>query len=266
MKKWKRLLAIMLCIFCVQVPVVTMPQTAMAAETAVKQGLKREGSKYYYYVNGVKVTNTWKTVSYTSNGKTVSYRYYFGANGAAYAGRKYNGVNMPIVKKIGNYYYAFNIYGRMLKNTFATVYVERNGKVYEYKYYLRSNGTAYVGTKDIWGQTVPTVRKIGNYYYGFDLYGRVIKGTYVIKNQFYYFISDGRMNVSRTRNLRLASKQGTDAAAIRKLLGNPKKVETSPSCYAGGDGIDERLYYNGFTVSLFKYNDGREIVLGVSNV
>ena len=71
MKKWtKKILAAVLCLMMLQIPaaepligVKTLngPSTAKAAK--VKNGLKKEGGQYYYYVKGKKVKNTWKTVT-----------------------------------------------------------------------------------------------------------------------------------------------------------------------------------------------------------
>ena len=55
-------------------------QTVQAASTAkaakVKNGLKKEGGQYYYYVKGKKVKNTWKTVTVANKttGKKMTYR------------------------------------------------------------------------------------------------------------------------------------------------------------------------------------------------
>lgn len=117
MKKWKKLLAVILCILFVQAPMLALSEPVVA-EAAVKSGLKKENKQYYYYVKGKKVKNTWKTVTVKSNGKKVSYRYYFGKNGAAYKGKKSNGIVIPAVKKIKGKYYAFGDTGRMLKGTY----------------------------------------------------------------------------------------------------------------------------------------------------
>ncbi len=73
MKKWIKILSMVLCLILSQVPVlepVTTLQTVQAATTkTVKNGLKKENGQYYYYVKGKKVKNTWKTVTVT-NSKT----------------------------------------------------------------------------------------------------------------------------------------------------------------------------------------------------
>ena len=111
------------------------PVTAEAA--SVKQGLVKENGKYYYYAvnkagKSVKVTEKWKTVKVTKNGKTSYSRYYFGKNGAAYAGSEKLGVKTPAVKKIDGKYYGFGVDAKMLKGTYF---------INEKFYVFSSNGT-----------------------------------------------------------------------------------------------------------------------------
>lgn len=115
MRKWKKLLVIVLCLMMVQAPAVsfTQPQTVEAA--AVKNGLKKEKGKYYFYEDGKRVTNTWKNVKRVKNGKTTTERYYFGTNGAAYAGKIVYGSYTPSIRKVNGKTYAFGYSGRMLK-------------------------------------------------------------------------------------------------------------------------------------------------------
>lgn len=124
-KKWKKFLAIAMSAFCLQAPasLVTEPVTVMAKE--VKTGLQRENGKVYFYQNGQKVRNTWKTVKEIKKGKSVVSRYYFGSNGAAYAGRKIYGTNVPAIKLINGKYYGFGTEGRMLRGIYVV-----NGKFY----------------------------------------------------------------------------------------------------------------------------------------
>lgn len=100
------------------------PVSTEAADTSVaKKGLVKEKGKYYYYVinadgQSEKVTNKWKTVKVTKNGKTATYKYYFGKDGAAYAGSVKLGVKTPAFRKVGTKYYGFDTYARMLKGTY----------------------------------------------------------------------------------------------------------------------------------------------------
>lgn len=204
-KKWKKFLAAALCGFCLQAPVsaVTEPVAVMAEN--VKSGLQKENGKIYFYENGQKVRNTWKTVREVKKGKSVVSRYYFGANGAAYAGRKVYGTNVPAIKNI-------------------------NGKVY-----------------------------------GFGSEGRMLRGIYVVNGKFYVFDSKtGVINQTKSARLRSASAYEKDAAQLRSLLGRPKKTKVMDSCY--GDGKDLILNYSTFYVNLFRNQQGKEIVLGVSGI
>lgn len=297
MKKWKRILAVILCLLCVQVPVVSESAAVRVEAATVKKGLKKEGTKYYYYVNNKKVTNTWKSVTKTVNGKKTTYRYYFGKDGAAYAGKK----GAPALKKISGAYYAFDSTGKMLKgktylisgvyrtfsstgqmtglmkegsnyyyykgskkvtNSFVNVkFKNSSGKTYTNRYYFGKNGAAYKGKKDSMGTVIPAVKKIGSYYYGFDASARMITGTYVVNEKFYVFASNGRLNKTTTNKLRTASRYQANAATLRSLLGKPQKTVTSDSCY--NDGKDLLLYYPHFYVSLNRDKAGKEIVFGV---
>lgn len=135
--------AVLACTLLVQTPVAAgaaAPQSNAAKAVSVeenslqtaakKKGLKLERGKYYYYKNGVKVKNKWLTLK--RNGKY--YKYYFRANGAAYAGTKVYGTSVPAVKKISGAYYGFDRLGHMLKGTYVVnnkfyVFSSKNGKM-----------------------------------------------------------------------------------------------------------------------------------------
>lgn len=95
--------------------------TLQTAAKTKKSGLQPEKGKYYYYKNGVKVKKKWLTLKQ----KGKYYKYYFGANGAAYAGTRQYGTSIPAVKKIGSANYGFDYQGHMLKGTYVI-----NGKFY----------------------------------------------------------------------------------------------------------------------------------------
>lgn len=103
MKLWKKLLIILLCMMVVQVPMTAVCGTSKVEAASVKKGLKKSNGKYYYYVNGKKVKNTWKSVKVTVNGKKTTCKYYFGKNGAAVTGKK----------TIGGKAYYFNSKGQL---------------------------------------------------------------------------------------------------------------------------------------------------------
>ena len=110
MKEMKKLLFALLCLVLVQTVFISGSAVTEVKAATVKSGLKKEKGNYYYYVKGKKITNQWKTIKTTSKGKTTSYKYYFGKNGAAYMApvpydkSKYN----VLVKKIGGKQYGFD--------------------------------------------------------------------------------------------------------------------------------------------------------------
>lgn len=234
MKKWKKLLFLIACLMFVQVStqVMTTPVNVEAATT--KEGLKKENGKYYYYENGKKVTNTWKTVR--------SYKFYFGKTGAAYTNT---------VVKIKNSYYGFNKYGRMLTNAWKTV----KGN----KYYFGKTGVAYKGTV-LYGEKQIKIVKINGKSYGFDTYARMVKGDYVKNGKFYSFnTKTGVYDASRTSKLRSASKYEKNASTLRSLLGKPSKYEKLDGCYGGQEYY---WYYKNVMVNVAVKN-GKTVVLSV---
>lgn len=121
MKKQIKSFSVVICLFLLSVFAMCISSTTVQA--AAKKGLVKEKGKYYYYVlkkdgTSEKATETWKTVKVKKNGKTISYKYYFGKNGAAYAGSTKNGIKTPAVKKIGDKYYGFGTDAKMLKGTY----------------------------------------------------------------------------------------------------------------------------------------------------
>ena len=122
MKKWIKILAVVLCLCFVQTPVMESVTSVTEVQAAVKTGLKKEKGKYYYYSKGKKVKNTWKNVKVknTKTKKTVTYRYYFGKNGAAYQGGKQWGEPYLTVKTIKGKKYGFDQYGHMVKGDYVS--------------------------------------------------------------------------------------------------------------------------------------------------
>ena len=120
MKKCKKILILVLCLLMVQIPVLTVSPAETVQAATVKSGLKKEKGKYYYYEKGKKVQNTWKTIKTKENGKTVSCRYYFGKNGAAYAAGKSYGKYNVAVKKIKGVQYGFDTRGRLVKGIYVS--------------------------------------------------------------------------------------------------------------------------------------------------
>lgn len=89
---------------------------AYAASDSQGTLVKKIKGKYYGFdKKGRMITNKFRSVKKKKGKKTVTYRYYFGKNGAAYTGKKVNGVKEIAVKKIGSKSYGFDVYGRMVK-------------------------------------------------------------------------------------------------------------------------------------------------------
>lgn len=204
MKTWKKLLVSMAVVLLMAVlPVSSLG--SLRAEAAAKKGLVKSGGKYYYYSGGKKIKKKWKNIKVKENGKKVTYRYYFGKDGAAYAAKKVSGMKKNIVaKKIGSKTYGFDRYGHMMKGVCAT----SSGKIY------------FFNNKGVWNKT-------------------------------------------KSKQYNSAAKYGKNAATIRKLLGTPLKEKTSDSCYLPGQGVDVQVTYENVVLSLFRYNNGTEIVFGV---
>ncbi len=153
----------------------------------------------------------------------------------------------------------FYVKGKKIKNKWKTV-----GKD---KYYFDKTGAAITGKKS-GSIVIPKVYKISGKSYGFDNKGRMVKGLYVIKDEFYMFSTkDGAYKSSTTKKLRAAAKTGqkttTLLALLKKLVGDPLSREDYPdSCY--GDGKDSVLYYSGFMVQLFTDKKGKTTIVGVN--
>lgn len=266
MRKWKMALAGALSLFMIETPVAySLPVYSVAAEestvadTAVLNGLVKENNKYYYYVNG-KMQKGWQNVTTQSNGKSVTYRYYFGSNGAAYAATPQQ---KTLVKKIGGKYYGFNSLGRVRTNTFCNVKMKKGKTTSTYRYYFGSNGAAYAGKKS-YGTPEIAVKKIKGKYYGFNLNGNMVKGTWVKSGKFYVFGKSGVYNAALSKKLRAAAGYEKDAAALLSLIGNPKKIQVlENTCY--GNGTEMYYYYDNYFADIFKFSGtGKTIVLGVS--
>lgn len=97
-------------------------QDETQTEATVKQGLKKENGKYYYYSNGKAVKNTWKTV----NGN----RYYFNSKGYA----------VTYSAKIDGKLYVFKTNGQLVKPSKTSIV-----KVGNYSYYVNKSGIASTG-------------------------------------------------------------------------------------------------------------------------
>lgn len=127
MKKFKAVLLILASIFIMQLCVPVSASAASASETnvlraSVKKGLKKENGKYYYYVNGKKVTNSWRKIN--------KKQYYFTAKGYA----------ATYSAKIDGKLYVFNTAGQLMQPAKSSIV-----KVGKYSYYVNKNGQAATG-------------------------------------------------------------------------------------------------------------------------
>ncbi len=131
MKKTARVLIMVLCLTLVAPAFLTMPASYAAGETTKKKGLVKENGKYYYYKkDGVKLKNSWKTITNENGSKD---KYYFGTNGAAYAAPKDSAhKKVIVVKTINDVKYGFLANGKCVSG----IYCNADCKVYCFK----SNG------------------------------------------------------------------------------------------------------------------------------
>ncbi|MCD8336643.1 MAG: hypothetical protein LUD18_05080 [Lachnospiraceae bacterium] len=133
----KKALLLILCLAMMQTPAVSnvLGGTSITAQAATKNGLVKKNGKYYYYKNGVKLKNTWKTVTKTSSsGKTTTNRYYFGSNGAAVMATTTMDCTYNIkLKTINGKKYGFDTKARLVSGTYVN---EETGKLY----YFSSKG------------------------------------------------------------------------------------------------------------------------------
>ncbi len=95
-------------LFTCPVPAGTIVTTAEAqqvsASSTKKKGLVYENKKFYYYVNGKKIKNVWKTLYVRHGGKMQYKKYYFQSDGSAAVG----------LKKISGYHCIFTQAGRLV--------------------------------------------------------------------------------------------------------------------------------------------------------
>ena len=98
----KLTMLLLMLVLCLSMGAVVSQAATTTATTSTKKlnGLKKDAKtgKYYYYVNGVKLKNSWKTIN--------KKMYYFGSDGAAKTSTWYT-------LKVGSRYYSFyfNRYG-----------------------------------------------------------------------------------------------------------------------------------------------------------
>lgn len=137
LKKSAKIILTVFCLLFVSVYAVSVnaADTTQFGQATVKKGLVKEKGKYYFYEvkedgTSVRIKNKWKNVKDAKTKKT--YRYYFGKDGAAYAGSKdMFGRKKLAVKKIGGKQYGFDTNARMIKGVAAS-YLDSGEKLYAF--------------------------------------------------------------------------------------------------------------------------------------
>lgn len=204
---------------------------AIPTEAAVHEenGLVKKDGTLRYFQDGQPVTKRWATVE----GAT----YYFDGDG-----------NASVLKcRIDGDYYVFDKEGRLLMPSGKKV-VRVETPDGEYRtYYVDTEGKAASG----WSADKK---------YYFDKTGEATTGITVIKEKFYCFAENGRLNQQKTQKIRKAAKYEQPFSSLKKYIGKPEKSSYYKSCYgAGKDGI---LSYGSFKVYTFKPDKGAEIFMG----
>lgn len=153
----------------VATPTPEAPQvTPSPTPVPVKNGLKKEGGKYYYYVKGKKVKSKW------INNKADGKRYYFSSKGYA----------VTYSAKIDKKLYVFNTKGQLIRPKKSSIV-----KVGKNSYYVNTKGIASTG----W-------LKISNNLYYADSKGRFYKNK---KYQGVIFTSSGAAKKNDAAQLKL---------------------------------------------------------------
>ena len=226
MNPTKKLLLLILCLGLFQtsaLPLFPAETVQAAVFKAVKNGLKKENGKYYYYQKGVKVKKKLIRISDTKI-------YYFSSNGSA------------------------------VTNAFKTL-TDTDGK--KYRFYFGSAGKAVVASKIYGQGKNFVVKKINGVYYGFDTLGHLIKGMWVDqKGTLSFFENNGAYSAAKTKPLRSAIKKylGKKPASetgytkvytyLKNALGS-HKVRKSSSCMIWGNTSDA---YTDITMEFTNFN------------
>ena len=97
-------------LFAFLVQMVAFEGTSAVQAEAVQEGFEKKSGHCFYYQDGKKVTNTWKSLE-ADGGR---YRFYFGKNGAAYQAKKlYKDAYNVKLYKIERKQYGFDNYAHL---------------------------------------------------------------------------------------------------------------------------------------------------------
>ena len=212
-------------------PKAKVPSALLKAGQA---GLKSKSGALYWYENGKKVKNAWRTI----NGK----RYYFTSNGQAATSST----------KIKGTYYVFDKKGALQtssSNKLRTVNVA--GVVFR----VYPDGKAAPGWAsdhsayfDLDGAMLKNAwRTIDGKPCYFNENGEYLTGIQVIGSEFYATSSDGTYLPELTQQLNAAAQAGAKATTLRRLIGAPNQQAYTPSC--NFDGNDGMWVYDHFSVT-----------------
>lgn len=104
-------------------------------------------------------------------------------------------------------------------------------------------------------------RENGSVYYLSS--GKKATGVRVIKGKLYKFTRKGKLDITTTKAIQRASKDGKRMSKLLKLLGVPNSKQSLPSCYAE-DATDWLYKYDHVVISGVQIGGGPVTVLGFS--
>lgn len=134
-------------------------------------------------------------------------------------------------------------------------------KGHTYRQYYDENGNLIKGKAG-----KPKIKKIGTEKYAFDQRGYILTGVQVIREKLFYFTKTGKLHTKKTAALRAVSRQEQEIGPLKKILsdlGCPLKKEVYYSMGCRALGVDGSLFYPGFEISVFRYDDGRIVVISI---
>lgn len=162
MKKFKRIVwgLILGVVFQAVAGMAVLPPVDVTVVQAAgnKSGMVKSGKQYFYYKNGKKVKNKWKTIK--------GFCYYFGKKGAAVSG----------LTKIKDKLYYFDEKGRMKRNYWykKTYYFDNKGRSLTGVQCIKKNYVFQLYYFDSNGKLIKEKQKILNAYNNDSMYGKPV--------------------------------------------------------------------------------------------
>lgn len=205
-----------------------------------QQGLeKNSDGTYSYYIDGIKLKNSWKTIK--------GNKYYFAKNGNAYTG----------LQKIKNNYFYFSKDGKMQTGW------KKIGK--RKCYFSPKTGQAYTGKKKIkngyyyfskTGEMQTGWKKIGGRkYYFSEKSGKAYTGKKKVKDSYYYFASNGKMETGWKT---IEKKQFYFSQKSGKMVTGKQNI-SHYLCKFNEKGVLERKIDKNKKMVALTYDDGPSI-------